>query len=95
MLKWNHGSKIALLREVFELTRNRLAQRLVQLRQEKGLTQGMLAKHLDVSHASVVSWECGRTDPSLFMVECIAFFYGCSLDYLCGITDVRGVGGAA
>ncbi|MCS6306001.1 MAG: helix-turn-helix transcriptional regulator [Nitrospira sp.] len=45
--------------------RNRLAVRLRQLREERGLTQNKLSKRSGVSHGYLARLEIGMHDPSL------------------------------
>ena len=44
-------------------------ERLTELKQELNISQGELAALLDVSNATVWSWETGRTTPSPTNVE--------------------------
>lgn len=54
-----------------------------------GLTQEGLADHLGVSRQTVLRWENGKTNPPTSAVYMMANLFGCSTDYLLGITDVR------
>ena len=54
-----------------------------------GLTQEGLAEHLGVSRQTVLRWENGKTTPPTSAVYMMADLFGCSTDYLLGITDVR------
>lgn len=49
------------------------AERLKQLRSEKGLSR----------------WENDKNDPSIRFAAYLAQYYGVSLDYLLGLTDTR------
>lgn len=54
-----------------------------------GLTQEGLADHLGVSRQTVLRWENGKSNPPTSAVYMMANLFGCSTDYLLGITDVR------
>ncbi len=58
--------------------------KIVALRQEKGLSQCQLAKLIGTSQANLSRWEKGIIEPSV--VECwkIADFFEVNIDYLCG-----------
>ena len=60
------------------------AQRLIELRTEKNLSQNQLSKALNVSQASVSIWESGRRYPSVELLIALADFFECSTDYLLG-----------
>lgn len=69
------------------------AERLKQLRREKGLSQDRLADILGVKRPTVTSWEAGRRTPELEKARLAADFFGVSVDYLLGTSDVRSRGG--
>lgn len=68
---------------------NVFSERLSQIRREKKLTQKAAAELIGIQAASLSSYESGRKSPNLEIAEKIAKAYGCSLDWLCGIEDVR------
>lgn len=55
-----------------------------KLREEMGISQADLAKKLSISDKTVSSWEVGRTEPKMSMIEnlCVAL--------RCQITDIVG-----
>ena len=53
------------------------------------LTQEGLADHLGVTRQTVLRWENGKTNPPTSAVYMMANLFGCSTDYLLGITDER------
>lgn len=55
-----------------------IADNIRRLRISKNLEQKELAKMLDVSNKTVSSWECGRTEPKIGMIEKMAEIFGCS-----------------
>lgn len=63
--------------------------RIKFLRLEKGWTQSRLAGELKKTKATVCKWEKGITTPSLETLIELAEMFDCSLDFLCGLSDVR------
>ena len=59
----------------------------IDLRKEKGLSQGALAKEMNVSDAAISYWETGKREPTLFMLKKIAKYFNVTLDYLGGNED--------
>lgn len=68
---------------------SKLADRLKNLRYEKGLSQYELADKLGVSRGLIGNYEQGRREPDYNTLILFANFYDVSLDYLLGITDIR------
>ena len=66
--------------------------RIKQLRNELGLTQEDFAKKIGYTRTAISAWEIGRNEPSNADTVKIANFFGCSIDYLLGKTDVRNPG---
>ena len=60
------------------------AERLQELRAERGLTQAQLAEVLKLDRSAVSHWEGGRRMPDAQLLQQLAGFFGVSLDYLCG-----------
>ena len=60
------------------------AERLLELRKEKNLSQAGLAKALDVSYAVVCYWETDRSEPTAPNLVKIANYFDVSVDYLLG-----------
>lgn len=69
-------------REVF-------AERLKELRAEKGIGQNKLAKDLELSNASISYWENGKQEPSATALFKLALYFEVSVDYLLGISEYR------
>ena len=63
------------------------AERLLELRKEKGISQATLAKHLEVSYAVVCYWETDRSEPTAPNLVKIADYFETSVDYLLGRKD--------
>ncbi|MCL2531764.1 MAG: helix-turn-helix transcriptional regulator [Oscillospiraceae bacterium] len=63
------------------------AQRLRQLRQERGLTQRNVADGLNIAESSYQIYEYGRKKPGFDKLVALADFFDVSIDYLVGRTD--------
>ena len=63
--------------------------RLKELRDEAGLSQGDIAEKFSVAQNTVSSWENGKRDPDTDTVKKIAAFFGVSIDYLLGVSDIK------
>lgn len=59
-----------------------LADKLIKLRKQAGLSQEELAEKLDVSRQSVSKWESAQCAPELPKLIQLSDMYGVSLDYL-------------
>ncbi|MCI7530856.1 MAG: helix-turn-helix transcriptional regulator [Eubacteriales bacterium] len=66
-----------------------LAERLKELRMEKGIGQNRLAKELGLSNASISYWENGKQEPSASAIFKLANFFEVSADYLIGLKDYK------
>ena len=55
-----------------------IAENIRKIRKVHDLKQSELAKKLNVSHATVSSWETGRTEPNIGMVEKMCEIFNCS-----------------
>lgn len=66
-----------------------LGKRLRDLRLKKGLKQLDLADMLGVSRTTYTQYETGRSEPDLATIIKLAQFFGVSVDYLLGLTDIR------
>ncbi len=63
------------------------AERLKDLRLEKGLSQRELAKSVNISHVAIARWESASRVPNAEAVVTLAKFFGVTTDYLLGLTD--------
>lgn len=59
-----------------------IANRLLQLRKERGLSQEELADQLGISRQAVSKWERAEASPDTDNLICLAKLYNVSLDYL-------------
>lgn len=58
-------------------------------RARRGLSADEAAKSIGVSTNALLSWESGKKEPKSFNLIKVARFYGCSPEYLLGLTDER------
>lgn len=65
----------------------KLADKLVYLRKEKGLSQLKLAEQLNVSRQAISRWEVGSAIPSTDNLKVLSDLYGVSVDYLLSDTS--------
>ena len=63
------------------------AQRIIELRKERNLTQLDLAKALAVSQRTVSYWEKGSRECDFNTLIKIAKYFNVSTDYLLGLTE--------
>lgn len=54
-----------------------------------GLTQKQAAKYIGVSANTYSRWECGAVEPKASALMKLSQFYGCTPEYLLGMTDER------
>lgn len=69
--------------------KNNFAQRLKELRIEKGLSQRELSLKLnkEITQSAIGLWELGKRIPNLDAVILLANFFDVSLDYIAGLED--------
>lgn len=53
------------------------------------LEQKELAEKVGASPSSIARWEQGKTDPTAGFLVAMSNVFGCSVDYLLGITEER------
>ena len=64
-------------------------KRIAQLRREKGISQVALGMVLNVSQKMISSYETGKNQPNIDMLKKMASYFGTSVDYLIGHTNIR------
>lgn len=64
-----------------------LAERLKQLRSEKGMTQVQLAQRLGVSKGTVAMWETSKRKPSFEILSKLSDIFDRRMDYILGYSD--------
>ena len=67
--------------------KNIFAEKLKELRIEKGVGQVELAKSINVSKGIISLWENGLREPKLSNLIELANFFEVSLDYLVGLEN--------
>ena len=67
------------------------AERILELRLERGLTQEELGDVIGLKRYSIYSYEKGRACPEMKGLVALADFFDVSMDYLAGRTDKREV----
>ena len=65
----------------------KLSERLSQLREEKGLNQKEAAAALGIQYPTYNKYETGGSKPTYESLIEIAIFYGCTTDYLLGVSS--------
>lgn len=66
-------------------------ERIKNLREDKDLTQTLIAKKLNISQRAYSHYESGDRDIPLEILIRIADFHNCSIDYLLGRTKIKAV----
>lgn len=64
-------------------------ERLKELRKKHNITQGKLAKILNVKNTTISNYEAGRSYPDFDTLTKIADYFGVSVDYLIGRIDTE------
>lgn len=62
---------------------------LIELREEKRMTQGQLASALHVSGSTISAYETGKALPTMERAIQLAGFFDVTLDYLLGRSNIR------
>lgn len=65
-----------------------IANNIKKYRLSMHMEQSELAEKLHISNKTISSWECGRTEPKMGMVEAMCRIFGCTKDELIG-TDTE------
>lgn len=66
---------------------NKFAERLRELRSEKGLSIKGLAEEVKISSSTICRWENEQADVSGTSIIILAKYFGVSADYLLGLED--------
>ena len=66
-----------------------LAVRIKQLRKEKGMTQAELSTALGKKQSTARMWEIGRSNPEYSALIDMAKLFGCTTDYMLGLSDFK------
>ncbi len=70
-----------------ERIKTNLAQNILRLRKEAGLTQAELADKLNYSDKSVSKWERGEAIPDIATLKNISVYFGTTIDNLISVAD--------
>lgn len=60
-----------------------IGEQIKTLRQQRGVSQEMLARQLGISAQAVSRWETGTTAPDISMLPALAYYFQVSIDTLC------------
>ncbi len=63
------------------------AERLRELRTEKGLSMKQLAIALKTTDAAISNWENDINEPKITYLKVIAIYFGVTTDYLLGLEN--------
>ena len=63
----------------------KFAEKLKEVREEKGLSQEQLGKELHFTQTCIAKWESGARTPNLDNLVLIAKFFEVTTDYLLGL----------
>lgn len=69
------------------LDQNKFIARLIELRDNMGISKAELAEKVGISKQAIGQFENGKTMPSIHTFIALADFFGVSLDYLLGRSD--------
>ena len=67
----------------------KIAEKLVELRTTKGVTQEDVAQNLSISNKTISKWENGASMPDLPMLIELSKYYGVTTDTLLGLSEVK------
>ena len=65
-----------------------IKEKLIRLRESKGLTQKELARELNLTQQAYSAYERGSSSPSLDIISSLADFYDVNTDYLLRDDDI-------
>jgi transcriptional regulator with XRE-family HTH domain len=66
-----------------------MCERIRNLREDRDLTQSAIAELLHCTQVCYSNYENGKRDIPIAVLEILADFYGVSVDYLLGRTNVK------
>ena len=65
----------------------KFAERLKELRTERGLSQMDLALATRISQSAIAKWELGKTEPTASALIVLSKYFEETTDFLLGLTD--------
>ncbi len=63
------------------------AERLKDLREERGLSYAQLSKEVGISHSSLCRWENCQADAKAYQLVSLAKYFKLTSDYLIGLEN--------
>ena len=69
------------------IEKNKFAERLKELRNEKGLTQKQLSKETGIAQSTLSMYEVGTNSPRLDLIIILCRYFNVTSDYLIGLVD--------
>ena len=66
------------------------AERIRELREDGDKTQSEIAEILKIGQRTYCDYELGKTRIPVDSLVVLAKFYNVSMDYICGVSDIRG-----
>lgn len=85
----SQAPELEFFREVKNMSECKIAEKLVELRTAKGVTQEDVAQNLSVSNKTISKWENGASMPDLPMLIELSKYYGITTDALLGLSEVK------
>ena len=67
--------------------KSKFAERLKELRKERGMSQMDLALATRISQSAIAKWELDKTEPTASALITLSHFFGESVDFLLGLID--------
>lgn len=83
----NESSQVFFIAICYNFIMKVFAERLRELRTEKGLSQRGLAKETSLSPSAIMQWENESRVPNAEAVVTLAKYFSVSADYLLGLID--------
>ena len=83
----SQAPELEFFREVKNMSECKIAEKLVELRTERGVTQEDVAKNLSISNKTISKWENGASMPDLPMLIELSKYYGVTTDVLLGLSN--------
>jgi len=67
----------------------KVAERIRSLREDRDMTQTTIAALLNVGQRTYCDYELGKTRIPVDSLITLARFYNVSMDYICGVCDIK------
>lgn len=65
-----------------------IAERLKQIREERGMAQAAVAEEIGTTESAICRWEKGKHEPSACNIVALCVLFGVSADWLLGMDRV-------